>query len=64
MHDQKKQACREVVTICMYAAAASGYVGGQCKIWDPQVFDVNITECANNRFIESFAREHRCNWIC
>lgn len=59
MHDKKK-ACviREVFTIGVDATAASRNVGGQCEVWDPQVFDVHITECVNNRLIESFAREH------
>lgn len=52
------------VTICVNAATASRNVSGQCKVWNPQIFDINITECLDNRLVETFSSKHWCDGVC
>lgn len=47
----------------MGTAATGRDVGGEGEIRNPKIFDVNIAECVDNRLIETFSGEHRCDGI-
>lgn len=51
------------LTVRVDTTAAGRYVGGECEIWNPKIFNVNIAECIDDGLIEALAREHGCDGI-
>lgn len=47
----------------MDSTAASRNIGGKCEIRCPQILDVDVTECINQRLIETLSREHGRNGV-
>lgn len=65
---KQNQSCRllyniSVLTVCVNSSAAGSDIGGQCKVRDPQVLNVDIPERVPYRLIKVLAREHGRNRV-